>query len=827
MNRPRPLEAVLAALASLSVALPLTTLFISADWFGPALVLVVVVVLVGVGMRSLVESAWGVGATQVVVGTVVAGQLYGQGHLWFGLPGPDTFHAFGILIGQAARTIQTSTAPAPTTRGIVFLLGLLLAVTALAVDLLAVTLRSPSLAGLPLLAAYLASATNSGDGLAAPYFVLPAALWMTMVGRQGVASMRRWSTAVTRSSEPTAANVVGDSSIGFAGLARVLGVGTILAAVVLTPLIPRLPTTFIAEGLGRSDNSRGVGGGGLRLSSTIDIGKDLGSRSGTPIITYTSTAPTDVPLRVDVLSTYSGGEWRGNGDAGGPSTGFGLGPQAGVPVVQAQLTVTSNRVSAPQIALPELTTSLDAGHTAWTSTSAGVIRVAARPDRYTAGFEMLQPQDSDFQGTVSGSLFDGSLATTLEPDQASLPMVATILRQIVPEAASPLEAARDIQAYLRSPAFTYSLQLDPAPAGEDPLSAFLTSKKGYCVQFATAMVMMARVEGIPARMAIGFLPGAERNGVHTVVASDAHAWPELFFPRLGWVRFEPTPGTRTGVAPGYTTAPVFTRPSPSVPSQAPSASASPTPVSPQKDLAIPNVTSATGAGGPVGWLRSHGGVLGALLVLVLLVVVLPVSASLRRRRARARAADDAARVEVEWAALVGRLEDVGVRPPEGTTPRQAGAYVVHAAHLGKEPEEALGRVVATLERGRYAVPDDPLPDVRTDARTVWRAVAESRAWSLRARAALAPTDGMRVWTTLAGTAGRVGDRVAERAAETLSRVSATGRRPDETPERASMSSRRGRAGRDAPDGASDPWADPSAPTRGEPASRTRRSRRAK
>src|SRR5690606_3704427 len=86
----------------------------------------------------------------------------------------------------------------------------------------------------------------------------------------------------------------------------------------------------------------------------------------------------------------------------------------------------------------------------------------------------------------------------------------------------------------------------------DPLSHFLLTRQGYCTQFASAMVMMARTEGIPARFAIGFLPGSSSEDERTVVAADAHAWPELYFDGLGWLRFEPTPATRTAGAPGYT-----------------------------------------------------------------------------------------------------------------------------------------------------------------------------------------------------------------------------------------------------------------------------------
>ena len=77
------------------------------------------------------------------------------------------------------------------------------------------------------------------------------------------------------------------------------------------------------------------------------------------------------------------------------------------------------------------------------------------------------------------------------------------------------------------------------------------TKQGYCVQFATAMIMMARSAGIPARMAIGFLPGSATQGVWTVTAADAHAWPELYLDGIGWTRFEPTPAVRSGAPPVY------------------------------------------------------------------------------------------------------------------------------------------------------------------------------------------------------------------------------------------------------------------------------------
>ena len=117
---------------------------------------------------------------------------------------------------------------------------------------------------------------------------------------------------------------------------------------------------------------------------------------------------------------------------------------------------------------------------------------------------------------------------------------------VTAEAANRFDKAVALQDLFRSE-FEYSLTKGPEGSGVDDLEAFLTpgngGRVGYCEQFAASMAVMARVIGIPARMAVGFLkPRSIGDGVWEYSAHDLHAWPELYFDGFGWVRFEPTPG---------------------------------------------------------------------------------------------------------------------------------------------------------------------------------------------------------------------------------------------------------------------------------------------
>jgi transglutaminase superfamily protein len=118
----------------------------------------------------------------------------------------------------------------------------------------------------------------------------------------------------------------------------------------------------------------------------------------------------------------------------------------------------------------------------------------------------------------------------------------------------PYDLAAEIVEAFHDPGFTYDVDTrDIDCRGDGFTECFLRTKRGYCMYFATAMIMLLRHEGIPARMVMGFLPGERVESTVTVRTHDAHAWVEVFFPGWGWIAFDPTPRDGASrLAPGPT-----------------------------------------------------------------------------------------------------------------------------------------------------------------------------------------------------------------------------------------------------------------------------------
>ena len=119
------------------------------------------------------------------------------------------------------------------------------------------------------------------------------------------------------------------------------------------------------------------------------------------------------------------------------------------------------------------------------------------------------------------------------------------VRDIAEKAASgcttPYQKARALQEYLKR-YFKYTLDVSEHPANIDFVTSFLLdTKRGYCTYFASAMTVLCRMEGLPARYVEGYLAVPDENGEAVVTGMDAHAWTEVYFSGFGWLTFDATP----------------------------------------------------------------------------------------------------------------------------------------------------------------------------------------------------------------------------------------------------------------------------------------------
>src|SRR5215217_6389977 len=108
---------------------------------------------------------------------------------------------------------------------------------------------------------------------------------------------------------------------------------------------------------------------------------------------------------------------------------------------------------------------------------------------------------------------------------------------------TPYDAVLKMNEYLKT-TYPYDLSIPPQGEDMDAVEYFLfEQRRGYCEQFSSSLAVMARSQGIPARVATGYAPGEYNpfTGYYDVRASDAHAWVEVYFPQYGWTTFDPTP----------------------------------------------------------------------------------------------------------------------------------------------------------------------------------------------------------------------------------------------------------------------------------------------
>lgn len=741
--------AILAALGALN-----TLLAPGAWWFASSLVAVLVLSAIGVARyalrRRFAPTAIGVAALVVVLTLFFAADTAILGLV----PTPGTVGRFGDLIASGGLSIQEQGVPARAVPGILFILASGAGLVALVVDALTVIWRAPALAGVPLLAIVLVPGFINPDYSDALYFVLVGVAWMLII----YASSNRTQPGVA------------------------FGIGAVaIVAAIIVPIA--LPTVEPVE------NSASGEGYATGLNPIVDLGTDLRRPSPVLAMTYTTTSTERQYLRMTTLDDFTTAAWQPSGgsvdfDRRPSEIATATGRGSDVAFVTSTTNIKMGNVRGRWLPVPYAPRSVTGlvGSWAWDPETLNIRteRSSVRGQEYVVTTEATEPTSDQLR--IANPTVPANFAKYLEVPESLPPIVASEALVAVGGATNNYDKALALQSYFRGGAFTYSEDA-PVEDGYDGTSAqiigtFLEKKSGYCVHFSSAMAAMARTLGIPARIAVGFTTGSESDNATTgktefrVTTDDLHAWPELYFADVGWVRFEPTVG-RTNV-PNYRNAVQDDPATPNVDESTatPVPTGAPQDVAPQRDD-----TGSTGGDAAKAGINWNAIILGIAALVLLVLLAIPAMARVARRRSRVRELHRASELHGgpehggsamgAWEEVRDTALDLGWRLTDSETPREFAERLTvdrndpvfgATGPIGGSPISdpvavaALGRLRTAVEHESFArAGGDSRPvDVRArattaDLRTVLAALRGGVERRVRLRAALAPASVLARW----------------------------------------------------------------------------------
>ena len=482
---------------------------------------------------------------------------------------------------------------------------------------------------------------------------------------------------------------------------RIAGLAAGGAAAIVVALLVQviLPTPFASSA--QAGGAPVIDGGANPL---LRLGQDLRRGATTPVLSYTSRNSQPVYLRLAVLEDFTGRTWAPN-PANGAGLGFGAAPQASGVSLSADADTTTTTITpasdaaiGDRLPLPYPAVSVlgVSGRFRWEDKGLTLSRFGAGAvGRYSVRSAEVDATPAVLRA-ASVSVPPGDDESLSLPDD-----VPAVIRRTADRwtrsATTPYDQALAIQNQLRNGAFSYD---EETPAeqgydgdGVDVIAKFLSVKAGYCIHFASTMAVMARLEGIPARIVVGYQPGETRAGsnARSVSSDDLHAWPELYFDGVGWVRFEPTPGR--GAVPTYAPLPSASVTPSATPTTSDGAVATPTPTA--SDAA--GAPGSSGGGFAIGPVLRGGGIV--LVLAALLAVPGLLRRAVRRRRLARLDRDGPAGA---WREVLASATDLGLTTGIGRSPR--GIEEVLAEQTGPAPgaRAALARLRTAYERQAYS-----------------------------------------------------------------------------------------------------------------------------
>jgi transglutaminase-like putative cysteine protease len=704
--------------------------------------------LLAVGVASAVV-AWAFERRSLLLATVVSaallivaiGLFVFPETTWFGAPTLETMRQMGHAAAQVGEEARIQISPAPPNDSL--MLAAITAVWAAVFSCFALAFR----AGSPLLSlvppvALVAFADSVLEGIIKPvYGVLFLIAALAVVFADSLRRIHGWGPVW---SPPGARNrLLPSAGRG----ARRVGAGVVVLAAISPIVVPGLGSKAVF------DLSSINGGNRVHVSPLVQIGAILNQGDQVEVFQVQTDHPAYWRM-VGLDQVDANGNWN-------PSVEQGVPIQPGQPLpgqdpldglntttIDATFTVESDLAftTLPIAYQPNELVSAESSVT-WFQGSK-TMSVAQWPDQgSTYSVRSVYPLPSAADLRLSDPVQDPA-ELQLPTDRP--PEIEQLARQWTQGEATPFDKIMAIQEHFHGSGFGYNTDAH-YPDSLDGLVQFLTDQKlGFCQQYASAMALMLRTIGIPARVATGFTSGTLVGGstdTYTVLTSDLHAWVEVPFAGYGWLPFEPTPGTMVNPEMAtYMDASVSSTCPPKSndckgggghtrggggPGQAKSGTVQ---GREQTDPINRSLPTSTGATTPTPQTDVRSGLLLAWLAL-LGVAVLAGIPLVRwvRRRARLRRAEREPRALIlaTYDVFSERAADLGLGRGPGETPREYRRRIEATDVL---TDGHMERLTGTVVRAAYSarpVTDDDASDASADADHVIRDLR--RATPLRRR----------------------------------------------------------------------------------------------
>lgn len=684
-----------AGLAVALTASAFSAILLGTSWVLPAIVTIAAVGLTGLACRALGWWPPLIVLAQLAAVLIVLTMLFSSNAFLGVIPDSATLEELRIVLNRALDVVRTGVPPVPAEPALQCLVSLGLGLVAVLVDAISVAVATPAVAGLVLLCVY--ALPVSLDPRMLPWWTFVAAAagfsLLLLTQRGG------WRTK-TRSQAPIlrTRGVVGQqfTAIGGAALVVALLVGT----------------TFTGVGTeGRLPGDSGTAGGiGVRPFTSLrgqlnrDRAVDLFRVHGLAQDTY---------LRVMTLRDFNPDRgWELGTLSQGVDAGSNLplpdGTVAQPPGRRAQVEIEPLGYRDPWLPAFGVPLEVSPPGPGWrydhgSGTLFTQVQQELRP--YAEQFVLPDPTPDQLRADDGAPNVDPAYLNTagIPPD------ITDFAKQVTAAAPTRFDKAVVLNRLFTDPAngFSYDLQTAPSSSGS-ALSDFLfRGKRGYCEQFASAMGVLLRSNGIPARVAVGFTSGYREGPDRVITTEDAHAWVEAFFPGAGWVTFDPTP-----LRDGRTSLPRYLTPQAGPLPPPPPAAGQPLPAPPQPSN-IPQPSGGDHSPGQPGQYppaqRSgpDTGFPWQAVVIPLVVLVLLAAPGLVRQLRRRRClslvdADIRGAAGLAWREVLNEYWDRGVRTSDADTARTAARNLLARHSLDRGGTEALEALVLAVERDWYA-----------------------------------------------------------------------------------------------------------------------------